>query len=61
MFGKGIKMFFLIPVEIVDSGDFLFDLFFDEEDFFFWEAFSNGLILFSEHSNIFLIVKSKDK
>lgn len=54
-------MFFLFPVEIINSWDFLLDLLFDEEDFVFWEAFSNGLIFFSENSDVFFVMKSKDK
>lgn len=52
-------MFFLVPVEVVDAGDFLFDLLFDLEDFFFGEVFGDGFVLLFEDSDIFVVVESR--
>lgn len=54
-------MLLLVPVEIIDSGDFLFNLLSDEENIFFRKTFGNRFIFFFENSHIFLVIKSKDK
>jgi hypothetical protein len=54
-------MFFLVPVEVVDAGDFFFDLIFDLEDFVFGKASCDGFVLFSEDSDVFIVVESKNK
>lgn len=52
-------MFFLVPVEVISSRDFLLYFLFEFEDVLFGEVFGDGLIFFFENSNIFLVIKSK--